>query len=318
MRLSVIIPTYNRCTVLQKCLKALLAQKTRPSDFEIIICDDGSRDDTEATIAGYIEQYPNRIRYLRQSNAGANAARNNAIRHAKGEILLIINDDTIATENMVNEHLAVHDKYPDETVAVLGKVTISPDVPFSLFAQLHLDAMFDLWAPEQWLDWRAFYTCNVSVKKNLLLRYGLFEEKMRYHEDVELSQRLSLHGLRLFYNSKALGFHDHLLQEEEYLVVARREGEAIAYWLKKSPHIKSQLGEFGLYPYWGVLKCLKYYTADIIFNHYVCPLWIKMARFFSRHHQSTALILYQKIFQSIRRQAIRRWTTEYIKNGDSY
>ena len=59
------------------------------------------------------------------------------------------------------------------------------------FAKLHLDANFSLWKGQTELDWRAFYTCNVSVKKSFLVKFGLFEESLRYHEDVELGARLA-------------------------------------------------------------------------------------------------------------------------------
>ena len=232
-KLTVIIPTYNRSAVLNKCLDALTNQTLSGDLYEIVVADDGSSDDTRQTVERCIASSRVSIRYLWQTNAGANAARNLAITKARARLLLFINDDTIATRIMLSEHLQTHQHYPDENVAVLGRVTVSAQVPPSLFSKVHLDANYALWQGKKELGWRAFYTCNVSVKKRFLEKYGLFEESMRYHEDLELSERLSHHGLRLIYNPQALGYHCHYLQEKEYLNVAKREGNSLAKWYKK-------------------------------------------------------------------------------------
>ena len=182
---TIIIPTYNRAMTLLRCLAALDAQTAAKEDFEVIVSDDGSEDDTGAIVQTFIKTHDLDLRYLRQPNSGQNAARNKAIEVSRGDLLLFINDDTVATPQMVEGHFAKHRMYPAESVAILGKVTISPDLPRSVFARLHLDHAFSLLESKSELDWRAFYTCNVSVKKSFLLKYGLFDESLRYNDDIE-------------------------------------------------------------------------------------------------------------------------------------
>jgi glycosyltransferase involved in cell wall biosynthesis len=304
--ISVIIPTYNRASVLKKCLEALSIQSIPINTYEVIVSDDGSTDDTKRITENIVSKNLCSIYYLWQSNRGANAARNNAIHVSKGNILLFINDDTIAISTMLEQHLQSHRQCPDENIAVLGRMTISPEVPYSIFAKLHLDANYDLWKGKKELDWLAFYTCNVSVKKSFLIKYGLFEESIRYHEDVELSERLSHFGLKIIYNPEALGYHYHYLKEEEYLNVAIKEGIALAKWYKKSPYLKKELALIGLQTTSRLSKKIKYFIGGLMINSLTRPLVISFARISGKINEGLSLMLYRKIYQSIKRESVRQ------------
>jgi glycosyltransferase involved in cell wall biosynthesis len=304
--LSVVIPTYNRSAVTARCLDALTKQTLFPDAYEIIVSDDGSPDDTQQVTESFAGKGEHHIRYLYQPNRGANAARNNAIRQARGRLLLFINDDTIAAPRMLEEHCRMHGAHTGEQVSVLGKVTYAPGLPPNLFARLHLDADYGLWEGKESLDWRAFYTCNVSVKKAFLEKYGVFEEGIRYHEDVELSERLRHHGLEVLYAPEALGYHYHVMTEKEYLGVAVREGTAIALWYKKSPHLKEELAQLGFHPTAPALRRMKLICGDAVFNRGVQPLWLACARLLARCNEAAACAIYRKIFQAIKRESVRR------------
>ena len=83
-RVSVIIPTYNCARFLGKTIDSALRQTYR--DFEVILVDDGSTDETQALMA----RYGDSVHYVYQSNQGASAARNVAIGHLVGSLLLIL------------------------------------------------------------------------------------------------------------------------------------------------------------------------------------------------------------------------------------
>ncbi|WP_246687944.1 glycosyltransferase, partial [Methylobacterium sp. WL93] len=184
--------------------------------------------------------------HLRQENAGANAARNRAIEAARGTRLLIVNDDTIPSPNLVAAHLAAHARRGGRETAILGRMTIDPALPFSPFAALHHDASYDALAGRVELGWDAFLTCNVSVDAGFLREAGGFDQQLTWHEDIELGERLARRGMRLFYEPKALAYHHHFLDEAAYLRIAEREGAALVLWYRKRPDLAPDLARLGL------------------------------------------------------------------------
>ncbi|NIV30518.1 MAG: glycosyltransferase [Anaerolineae bacterium] len=100
-RVSVIIPTYNRSKLLRVALESVLAQ-TYPN-VEIIVVDDGSTDDT----ATLMEEYAERVIYLRQANQDVAAARNTGIRAASGEYLTFLDDDDMILPTKVERQMQV-------------------------------------------------------------------------------------------------------------------------------------------------------------------------------------------------------------------
>lgn len=87
MKVSVIIPTYNRSGLLLEAVDSVLNQTYR--DFEIIVVDDGSTDDTKKQMG----RYSGKITYIKQHNAGVNAARNHAISATHSEYIALLDND---------------------------------------------------------------------------------------------------------------------------------------------------------------------------------------------------------------------------------
>ncbi len=87
---SIIIPVYNSSMYIERCIDSILIQEF--SDFEIILVDDGSTDDSVEIVSKYIKEYPF-IKLLRQSNQGVSTARNWGIETANGKYLLFIDAD---------------------------------------------------------------------------------------------------------------------------------------------------------------------------------------------------------------------------------
>ena len=105
--LSVVIPTYNRCNILQKTLRAL-CQQEGATNFEIIVVDDGSTDATSQVVAALAALAPVRLQCIAQPNSGAAAARNRGLQEANGEIVLFLDDDVIGSSALIAEHLRSH------------------------------------------------------------------------------------------------------------------------------------------------------------------------------------------------------------------
>lgn len=212
-RLSVIIPTFNRSATLAMCLQALGAQRAAPGLFEILVVDDGSSDRTEEVVRHGAGRG---ARYLKQSHRGPAAARNAGIRAARGEVLLFIGDDILASADLVGEHLRWHtEKYPEGPVAVLGRVTWSPQLAVTPFMHWleHGGPQFGFYRfhHDRPVPPGDLYTANVSYKRAFLERCGLFDEDFPHaaFEDSELGLRLAARGLVGIYHAGALGYHHH-------------------------------------------------------------------------------------------------------------
>lgn len=105
--ISVVIPTYNRAAWLPATVESVL-QQTRPAD-EILVVDDGSRDDTEAVCRAF----PAPVRYVRQANAGVSAARNRGVREARGEWIAFLDSDDLWEPAKLEVQEAAHAAAPE-------------------------------------------------------------------------------------------------------------------------------------------------------------------------------------------------------------
>jgi glycosyltransferase involved in cell wall biosynthesis len=212
-KLSVIIPTRNRKDVLRKTLEAYCSQSAQEEILEIFVVDDGSSDGSDSVVAQSNEGSPVPIRYLRQDHRGAAAARNLAIRAARGDLLLFTDDDVVPSATLVEEHSQWHLQNPDPCVAAVGKITWHPDVHPTPFMNWLIWAgpLLNLreCARGKELGFEFFYTGNLSLKAEFLRKNGIFDEDFGGYgyEDLELGYRLIRKGLRLLYNPHAVGYH---------------------------------------------------------------------------------------------------------------
>jgi glycosyltransferase involved in cell wall biosynthesis len=203
MTLSVVIPTRDRAPVLARALDALRQQGAD----EVVVVDDGSKDDTPEVLAAN-----DWVRSVRLDGNGRSAAKNAGVEAAAGDVVLFMDDDVIATEGLVARHASHHAEHPGEHEALLGHVTWAPELDITrhmrwlerggpLFAYDEID-------DPQSVPFRMLYTANVSLKRSFL---EPFDTELPIYEDTELAYRLSKRGLRLRYDPRALGHH---LREE--------------------------------------------------------------------------------------------------------
>lgn len=249
-RVSVIVPTFNRRAMLVKCLRALEQQTILPQEFEVIVVDDGSADDTAEAVTGLT--MPFHVKYVRQDNAGPGSARNEGLRHATGELVLFIGDDILADRRLLESHLAAHATRSDPGVAILGHIDWVPEMPRSAVmdfvcgpATLQFAYTFIPGLPA--LDFRFFYTSNISLKRQFLLEAAAdgvtFDADFTAaaFEDSEFAMRLARRGLQIVYAADALAYHDHWMDLDSF---SRREyaaGRMAVVFYRKHPQIDDQL-----------------------------------------------------------------------------
>ncbi|MFZ0522019.1 MAG: glycosyltransferase [Candidatus Acidiferrales bacterium] len=209
---SVIVPTYNRQRVLAECLDALARQSVAPDIFEVIVVDDGSSDETERVCRDFKPSYS--FQYLRQLNAGAGAARRRGVQHARGEYLVLFNDDTISAPDLLAQHWKAHRDCPHERQAVLGDFRFPAAAQDRALARFLIESPFffpqaTLQAGTYW-EYTYVITCNLSVKREAVLAVGSFDPRFRVAEDSDLGLRLSRRGFGVRYVPEAQAVHQHL------------------------------------------------------------------------------------------------------------
>lgn len=213
--ISVLIPTFRRARLLDRCLRSLDEQTAPAGSVEIVVVDDGSGDDTQAVLAEWSERLPG-LRYLQQAtNQGPAAARNRAIREAGSPLVLFVDDDIVVSPDLVLLHLQRHTSARDPMLGVLGRVEWERDLEVTAFMrwldQSGLQFAYDTWLQAGPVEppYAAFYTANLSVSRDLLLEEGGFDERFPYpaYEDIELAWRLAQRGFRMDYDPDLIAFH---------------------------------------------------------------------------------------------------------------
>jgi GT2 family glycosyltransferase len=242
--LSVVIPTYRRRDALPRTLAALERQTVDRARFEVIVVDDPVEDDSPA-VADLVAagERPFETRQLHREERGVSAARNAGWRAARAPLVMFLGDDILPAPDALAEHLAWHERHPEEEVAVLGHVTWARELRPTLFMRwLERGVQFDygvLTGDEA--AWTHFYTSNVSLKRALLERAGGFDEQ-RFpflYEDIELGYRLREQGMRLLYNRRAAAEHLHATTVDEWRGRMAATAEAERRWVELRPEMEA-------------------------------------------------------------------------------
>jgi len=240
MDVSIIIPTYNRKDILQKCLQSLTHQDAAHY-YEVILVDDASQDGTQEMVEALRTSLSFPLTLLRQEKKGPAAARNLGIRSSSGTIVLIIGDDIIAVPHLIKEHVEWHiRRYPHPHAAVLGLVSWSPQIEITPFMRW-LDKKgwqfpYEEIEGKTEVGWKYVMTPNISFKREFLIEHNLFfSEQFPYAalEDYEFGYRFFQKGGKLYYNPHALGYHWHSTTLES---ACQR-----MFYVGKSAHILMQI-----------------------------------------------------------------------------
>jgi glycosyltransferase involved in cell wall biosynthesis len=196
-KISVIIPSYNTAHLIGECLDSVMAQTYK--DFEVILVNDGSPDTPELEKA--LQPYMERIVYIKQENKRCAGARNTAIQHARGEFLAFVDsDDTWYPDHLASQmQLFAEDPSLD---LVYSNSLLVGDLPrpveFMVRNTSNGPATFDALVVER---------CQVSistvvVRKQAIVRAGLFDEELPRCDDYDMWVRAAFHGAKIGYSRK--------------------------------------------------------------------------------------------------------------------
>lgn len=178
---SVVIPAYNRAHCVVEAVESVLGQTFRAS--EVLVIDDGSTDATREVLA----RYRDRIRYIRQENAGPAAARNRGIRESRGEFVAFLDSDDLWRPNKLE--LQVGEFRRDDRMGIVSTnvVFLYPDREVRTpFGEKDTEAIRD-----GFLDEFLMVTSSVMIRTECFGRVGLFDETLQYAEDLDLFYRVA-------------------------------------------------------------------------------------------------------------------------------
>jgi GT2 family glycosyltransferase len=201
-RVSVVLATYNRRELLERLLRQLAAQTLPPGQFEVVIVDDGS-----PAPVGDVRDLasPCNVTLIRQANAGAAAARHRGAFAARGEVLVITDDDMQVAPDFLEGHLARHEA--GSRRVVVGRIRSSAQLSeMPIFERFHA-ALLDRWGQRR-LHGDAVCTGNMSLRRADYLAVGGFDTSLERAEDIDLGFRLEQAGVEIVFSEEATSVHD--------------------------------------------------------------------------------------------------------------
>jgi glycosyltransferase involved in cell wall biosynthesis len=192
---SIVIPVYNRATALKSAIESVLAQTFQ--GFEIVVVDDGSRDDPQSVVALFADP---RLRIIRQANAGGGAARNTGIDNARGAFVAFLDsDDVFLPHHLSDMHLLLRGT---RKIAGYARVWVDRGAgPLFLKPPRAIEAGEDM--ASYLLCDRGFTQTSTMAVPREAARQVRFCEQLRAAEDTDFAIRLHLSGCRFQMLDKA-------------------------------------------------------------------------------------------------------------------
>lgn len=212
MRVSVIIPTYNRAKTIERAVDSVLAQTWKL--IEVIVVDDGSTDNT----VDILQTYGGKIRVIRRENGGPSAARNTGIKSATGEIISFLDSDDTWLPSKTERQVKLLQQTESAGVVCCvcnTKMFYTSGMLTSFqIARLELEGNEGIWTkPSEFLV-KSFLLFNqvAAVRREALLQSGLFREDLPFglNDDYDLSVRLSLIGPWACINEPLVEWYEHV------------------------------------------------------------------------------------------------------------
>jgi glycosyltransferase involved in cell wall biosynthesis len=242
---SVVIPTFNRIDTLPEVLASLAAQEGAP-EFEVIVVDDGSTDETarwlQAGAPGALA-----LRLLRQENRGPAAARNAGVAAARGRWVAFLGDDTVPSPGWLRRLHDTLERRCDPAAAVIGRTEWHPRMRVTPFLR-HINQNgaqfgFALIEDPEDVPFTFFYTSNLCLERRMLLEEP-FDQTFPYPawEDIEAAYRLKRKGMRLYYEARAEVRHDHPTDLERFCRRQEKAGYCAVVFYRRHPELGSMLG----------------------------------------------------------------------------
>ena len=256
IKVTIVIPTYNRKEMLKETLNSLFNQTYSKDKYEIIVCDDGSIDGTEEIVKELIKDSPCVLRYLKQENRGPASARNLGIDNAVGDIIGFTDDDCVVSNTWIENAVPY---FNNKTVGgVVGSTRPQKSPTQEIFKAVHVMQIDE--------DEGSYATCNIFYSKNVLIEVGGFdtEFKRAFCEDTDLGWRIKNKNYRICFDENILVYHIVIYRSIIQHLKSLRKYESVVLLYKKHPEHRNNLfigfiyNKKHIYPIFTILFVISY------------------------------------------------------------
>ena len=210
MRCSLIIPAYNAERTIVTCLESVLNQSLSRDEYEVIVVDDGSTDNTPQII----RDYP--VTLISQANQGPALARNRGANEAKGEILVFTDSDCELDFHFLERITSPIENDP-EIVGVQGSYKTKQKEFMARFGQVEIETRYNRMSRNKYIDFIGTYAA--AYKKEVFHELGEFDTgfPLASGEDTEFSYKLYESGYKMVFRPEAFVYHQHPSELRKYL-----------------------------------------------------------------------------------------------------
>ena len=208
MNVSVIIPAYNSEATIGSCLESLTNQNYK-EDYEIIVVDDGSTDNTK----GEVKKFD--VKFLEQKHGGPAVARNLGAKKAAGEIILFTDADCVPEADWIEKMCG---PFKDESVVgVQGAYKTKQRRVVARFVQYEIEERYGIMKKAGSIDFIGSY--SAAYRKDVFHAFEGFDKDfpIASGEDTDLSYRLASQGYKMIFEPGAIVYHEHPSQMMDYL-----------------------------------------------------------------------------------------------------
>ena len=239
MKITVILCTYNRCQSLAKALQSVaLSRLPNSVDWDVLVVDNNSNDQTRSVVEDYCRRHPKRFRYLFESRPGKSNALNSGIREAKADVLAFMDDDVEVDPDWLHclTNCLMEGGWSGAGGRILPENGFTPPRWMQMKERYALAplALFDYGPEAGELKVNPFGT-NMAFRAEMFTRYGGFRTDLgpkpgsdiRHNEDAEFGSRLLAAGERFWYEPSAIVYHSmppERIRKEHFL----------AWWFDKA------------------------------------------------------------------------------------
>ncbi|MCB9368328.1 MAG: glycosyltransferase [Calditrichaeota bacterium] len=239
MTASVVVISFNQRLFIERLATQLLDQDYAADDYEIVVVECASSDDTIEWLRSKSDSRLNPLYLTEQCNRSQ--GRNQGIRAARGDIIIMIDGDHTVSKNFVSAHVEAHKR---GKCAIVGKSDFAPNPNFKAINDYLNNGGAAKFPASTPLPGRYFLTRNCSVPKQVLLEIGLFDETFdRWGgEDLDLGVRLEQAGIPIYGDNSSLALHHHFRTIDEVLSIVRLYGEgSVPRLVEKHPQLFREL-----------------------------------------------------------------------------